>query len=154
MKVNRGLLIISMVIISLLAVGVVSASENVSDVIETADFDEVVAVDDNIEYVNAIDDNSNDLGVVENNTADSEILSVESENVPVTVNVGENDIIKDSSSNNSFDWTTLYGKNSISNNSLTFDLSSLFGKDKGNSIFGGFSLFTCLTLYKIFSTIL
>ena len=39
MKINHGLLIISMMIITFLAVGAVSASENVSDVIETADFD-------------------------------------------------------------------------------------------------------------------
>ena len=54
MKINRGLIIISMIIISLLAVGVVSASENVSDVIETTDYDEVISVDDNIDDAVAI----------------------------------------------------------------------------------------------------
>ena len=41
MKFNR-ILLISMVIISLLAIGAVSASENVSDVIKTSDVNDII----------------------------------------------------------------------------------------------------------------
>ena len=136
MKVNNGLIIISMVIISLLAIGVVSASENVSDVIETTDFEEVVTVNDNLEDSIAIDNAPEDVVMVENNTGNSESLSVESEKVPVAADTGENDIIKENSSSNHIDWTSLYGKNGTGNNSLILDLSDLFGENgkTGNSI--------------------
>ena len=129
MKVNHGLIIISMVIISLLAVGAVSASENVSDVIETADIDEVMTVQDSVASENA----TGNIVMVENNAETAEILSVESESEPVTVNVGENEIIGDSSSINRFDWNTLYKNTSISDNTLIYDFSDSFGKNKGSS---------------------
>ena len=129
MKVNHGLIIISMVIISLIAVGAVSASENVSDVIETADIDEVMTVQDSVASENA----TGNIVMVENNAENAEILSVESESEPVTVNVGENEIIGDSSSINRFNWNTLYKNTSISDNTLIYDFSDSFGKNKGSS---------------------
>ena len=140
MKFNRSLIIISMVIISLLAIGAVSASENVSDVIETADFDEVVAVDDNIGDSVAIEDVPETVVAVENDTGNSDILSVESEKEPIAANVEENETIKDSSSNNRFDWTTLYGKNGTSNYPLVLDFSGFLGKNTTGSSFFAFDL--------------
>ena len=140
MKINRSLIVISMVIISLLAIGAVSASENVSDVIETADFDEVVAVDDNIEDSVAIEDVPETVVAVENDTGNSDILSVESEKEPIVANVEENETIKDSSSNNRFDWTTLYGKNGTSNYPLVLDFSGFLGKNTTGSSFFAFDL--------------
>ena len=58
MKVNRKLMIISMVIIAFLAVGAVSASENVTNDLEIADFQETIAVDDNLNDAVAADDES------------------------------------------------------------------------------------------------
>jgi putative cell wall-binding protein len=58
MKVNRKLMIISMVIIAFLAVGAVSASENVTNDLETADFHETITVDDNLNDAVAADDES------------------------------------------------------------------------------------------------
>ena len=140
MKFNRSLIVISMVIISLLAIGAVSASENVSDVIETADFDEVVAVDDNIGDSVAIEDVPETVVAVENDTGNSDILSVESEKEPIVANVEENETIKDSSSNNRFDWTTLYGKNGTSNYPLVLDFSGFLGKNTTGSSFFAFDL--------------
>ena len=140
MKINRSLIVISMVIISLLAIGAVSASENVSDVIETADFDEVVAVDDNIGDSVAIEDVPETVVAVENDTGNSDILSVESEKEPIVANVEENETIKDSSSNNRFDWTTLYGKNGTSNYPLVLDFSGFLGKNTTGSSFFAFDL--------------
>ena len=68
MKLKSGLIIILMVIISLLAIGVASASENVSDFIETADFEEVVSIEDNLEDAVAIEGASESTVTVENNT--------------------------------------------------------------------------------------
>ena len=122
MKIKNGLMIISIFLISLLAISAASASENVSDAIATADFEEAVAIEDVSDAVN-----------IENNTGNSQILSVESENEPVTVNVEENEIIKEGTSNNRFDWTALYGKDGMGNNSVVIDLSGLFGENKTNS---------------------
>ena len=122
MKIKNGLMIISIVLISLLAISAASASENVSDAIATADFEESVAIED-----------VSDAVTIENNTGNSQILSVESENEPVTVNVEENEIIKEGTSNNRFDWTALYGKDGMGNNSVVIDLSGLFGENKTNS---------------------
>ena len=122
MKIKNGLMIISIVLISLLAISAASASENVSDAIATADFKEAVAIED-----------VSDAVTVENNTGNSEILSVESENEPVTANIEENEIIKEGTSNNRFDWTSLYGKDGVGNNSVVVDLSGLFGKNNTNS---------------------
>lgn len=122
MKIKNGLMIISIVLISLLAISAASASENVSDAIATADFEESVAIED-----------VSDAVTIENNTGNSQILSLESENEPVTVNVEENEIIKEGTSNNRYDWTALYGKDGMGNNSVVIDLSGLFGKNNTNS---------------------
>jgi hypothetical protein len=91
MKINRGLIIISMIIISLLAVGAVSASENVSDVIETTDYDEVISVDDNIDDAVAIDDTSDDVIAVEETTENTEILSDDNGTESISPAVKENE---------------------------------------------------------------
>ena len=114
MKLKSGLIIILMVIISLLAIGVASASENVSDFIETADFEEVVSIEDNLEDAVAIEGASESTVTIENNTDNSEILSLESENEPNAVNVEENEIIEDIPS---------LGMPIISNSTLIIDLS-------------------------------
>lgn len=129
MKVNHGLLIISMMIISLIAVGSVSASENVSDVIETADFEETVAVDDNLEEIASIDDTSEDVIAPEENV---EILS-DNGTEPATPDVKEDSGAESVSSNNRYDWTILYGKNDTDHKFVTFDLSELSGKKLNNS---------------------
>lgn len=122
MKIKNGLMIISIILISLLAISAASASENVSDAIATADFEEAVAIED-----------VSDVANIENNTGNSQILSVESENEPVTANIEENEIIKEGASNNRFDWTSLYGKDGVGNNSVVVDLTGLFGKNNTNS---------------------
>lgn len=129
MKVNRGLIFISIIIISLIAVGAVSASENVSDVIQTSDFDEVVTVEDNI----AVENTTGNVVNVENKVENSDVLAIESENEPVSVNVEENEVISDSSSANRFDWNTLYNNSGVVNNSLVYDFSNVFGKNAGSS---------------------
>ena len=129
MKVNRGLIFISIIIISLIAVGAVSASENVSDVIQTSDFDEVVTVEDNI----AVENTTGNVVNVENKVENSDVLAIESENEPVSVNVEENEVIKDSSSSNRFDWNALYNNTGVVNNSLVYDFSNIFGKNTGSS---------------------
>ena len=83
MKIKNGLMIISIILISLLAISAASASENVSDAIATADFEEAVAIED-----------VSDVANIENNTGNSQILSVESENEPVTANIEENESLK------------------------------------------------------------
>ena len=128
MKINHGLLIISMMIITFLAVGAVSASENVSDVVQTADFKETVAVDDDLEEIASIEDTDDAIGAEEN----VEILS-DNGTEPVDQIVEEEDSAKDASSNNLYDWKILYGKNGIDNKFVTLDLSELSGKKLSNS---------------------
>ena len=112
MKMNKGLIIISMIIISLLAIGVASASENVSDVIDMADFEENVAVDDNIDYTVAIEDDSVDIVAVEENVGNSEILYENDGNGSEGNGSQVNQSTKEVPSNNCYDWAKLYGKNS------------------------------------------
>jgi len=128
MKINHGLLIISMMIITFLAVGAVSASENVSDVVQTADFKETVAVDDDLEEIASIEDTDDAIGAEEN----VEILS-DNGTEPVDQVVEEEDSAKDASSNNLYDWKILYGKNGTDNKFVTLDLSELSGKKLSNS---------------------
>lgn len=66
MKIIRKFLIISMFLISLLAIGTVSASENVSDVFETSDFDDAVPVESNYENLSTVENNFKDTETVEN----------------------------------------------------------------------------------------
>ena len=141
MKLNHGLIVIAMVIISLLAVGVASASENVSDVIGTTDFEEVISVDDNSGDTVAIDDMSDDVMVVDENTENTEILSDDNGTEPISPVVKENEGSNDASSKNLYDWKILYGKNGT-DNFVTFDLSGFIGKNNTGNSFLTFDLNT------------
>ena len=135
MKINHGLLIVAMVIISLLAVGVASASENVSDLIETSDSGEVMAVDDNLEEVMTVEDNFEDVVAVENDIQNLNVLSEGDGNDPTTPNSTEDSNSEDNSSNNSFDWTVIYGGNVTDNHSLVIDLANILGEKSGKGSF-------------------
>ncbi len=124
MKVNHKLMIISMVIISFLAVGAVSASENVTNDLETADFHETITVDDNLNDAVAADDES------------EKISSPQSEVVVAAAN--GTDVIPDISFKNRYDWSTLYNKNASDDSLLIVDISNAFGGNKTGSSFFAF----------------
>ena len=119
MKVNRKLMIISMVIIAFLAVGAVSASENVTNDLEIADFEETIAVDDNLNDAVAADDES------------EKISSPQSE---VAV-LAANETVADTPSKNRYDWSTLYNKNTADDSLLIVDISNVFGGNKTGDSF-------------------
>ena len=129
MKMKHGLIIVTMIIISLLAVGVASASDNASDVVGTADFEEVVTVDNNPVSAVAVEDSSE----VENDMGNPQILSVGNEDEPVAANETEN--TNDTQSDKRIDWMSLYSKDEIGNNSIVLNLSGLFGNNNKNSSF-------------------
>ena len=119
MKVNRKLMIISMVIIAFLAVGAVSASENVTNDLEIADFQETIAVDDNLNDAVAADDES------------EKISSPQSE---VAV-LAANETVADTPSKNHYDWSTLYNKNTSDDSLVIVDISNVFGGNKTGDSF-------------------
>ena len=119
MKVNRKLMIISMVIIAFLAVGAVSASENVTNDLEIADFQETIAFDDNLNDAVAADDES------------EKISSPQSE---VAV-LAANETVADTPSKNRYDWSTLYNKNTADDSLVIVDISNVFGGNKTGDSF-------------------
>ena len=132
MKINYGLMFISMVIILLLAVGVASASENTSDVVKSTNFKEIMTIDDNIENTVSIEEETGSFSTVENNL---EVSSLESDNNSVVSYVEENERNNDLLSNNSFEWSALYDKNYTEDNLLVLDLSTIFGENNtGGSV--------------------
>ena len=142
MKFNR-ILLISMVIISLLAIGAVSASENVSDVIKTSDVNDVVTVENDVATFDnlskEIENEQIDLSENEPTEVSESESALLSQSNPVVVNVADDGINKDDSLSDGFDLSGLFGGNS------TFDLGALFGNGTGlnltdfdlSGIFGG-----------------
>ena len=128
MKFNR-ILLISMVIISLLAIGAVSASENVSDVIKTSDVNDVVTVENDVATFDnlskEIENEQIDLSENEPTEVSESESALLSQSNPVVVNVADDGINKDDSLSDGFDLSGLFGGNS------TFDLGALFGNGTG-----------------------
>ncbi len=128
MKFNR-ILLISMVIISLLAIGAVSASENASDVIKTSDVNDVVTVENDVATFDnlskEIENEQVDLSENEPTEVSESESALLSQSNPVVVNVADDGINKDDSLSDGFDLSGLFGGNS------TFDLGALFGNGTG-----------------------
>ena len=128
MKFNR-ILLISMVIISLLAIGAVSASENASDVIKTSDVNDVVTVENDVATFDnlskEIENEQIDLSENEPTEVSESESALLSQSKPVVVNVADDGINKDDSLSDGFDLSGLFGGNS------TFDLGALFGNGTG-----------------------
>ena len=128
MKFNR-ILLISMVIISLLAIGAVSASENASDVIKTSDVNHVVTVENDVATFDnlskEIENEQVDLSENEPTEVSESESALLSQSNPVVVNVADDGINKDDSLSDGFDLSGLFGGNS------TFDLGALFGNGTG-----------------------
>ena len=105
MKFNR-ILLISMVIISLLAIGAVSASENVSDVIKTSDVNDVVTVENDVATFDnlskEIENEQIDLSENEPTEVSESESALLSQSNPVVVNVADDGINKDDSLSDGF----------------------------------------------------
>ena len=133
MKFNR-ILLISMVIISLLAIGAVNASENVSDIIKTSDVKEVVTVENDVATFDnlskEIENEQVDLSENEPTEVSESESALLSQSNPVVVNVADDGINKDDSLSDGFDLSGLFGGNS------TFDLGALFGNGTGLNLTG------------------
>ena len=131
MKINQTLMIISIILVSLLAMGMASASDNMTDVIETTDVDEIISVDEAIEDSEPLEEASEDVEILKNDSGNS---PVENENESIPTNIGENETVKDTQPKNQYDWGKLYGKNSSDSNLLVFDLSDIFGKNSARKV--------------------
>ena len=70
MKINKSLLIVSMVLISLLAVSAVSAADDAADIVAASDIDEVQAIDNAVEDVAASDNAAEDIAASDNQADD------------------------------------------------------------------------------------
>ena len=136
LKINKRLAIISMVFISLLAIGAVSAADNISDDIAACDIDDsIMAVDNENEAISANIDESDVMTINDENEAvsanidESDVMTINDENEVVGADVGANDNVLKESSGKGFSFGNGTGFNlgnmSFNINGTTFNFADL-----------------------------